>query len=253
MNLLSFLHTKLLFSLQDLAQEIGNTRSAQTLLMRYQKLGYVSKVRRGLYCVNNLASRMPEANKYQVASAITPTSYVAYHAAMEYHGLAHQVFYEVAVGGEQAFNAFTFDGNHFAFHLSRTQQIGIDTSIADSHVRITSVERTIIDCIDRIDLCGGWEELTNCLMSVQYLREEMLLTILQTYNKIALYKKVGFLLEQLHLPVSKTFIDTCKQYAKESVTYLTSDGASDAYNASWCLYVPKNLLTINQQNTDELV
>lgn len=150
MNLLSFLHTKLLFTLQDVAQEVGNTRSAQTLLMRYQKQGFVSKVRRGLYCANNIATHLPEANKYQVASAITPSSYVAYHTAMEYHGLAHQVYYDVAVGGEQAFNAFEFDGIHFAFRQIPTH-IGIDTPIADSHVRVTNVERTIIDCIDRID------------------------------------------------------------------------------------------------------
>lgn len=197
MNLLSFLYSKLLFTLQDVAQETGNTRSAQTLLMRYQKQGFVSKVRRGLYCANNIATHLPEANKYQVASAITPSSYVAYHAAMEYHGLAHQVYYDVAVGGEQAFNAFEYDGIHFAFHQIPTH-IGIDTPIADSHVRVTNVERTVVDCIDRIDLCGGWEELTNCLMSVQYLREEMLLTMLQIYNKIALYKKVGFFTEVLH-------------------------------------------------------
>ena len=76
MKLLSFLHSKLLFTLQDVAQETGNTRSAQTLLMRYQKQGFVSKVRRGLYCANNIATHLPEANKYQVASAITPSSYV---------------------------------------------------------------------------------------------------------------------------------------------------------------------------------
>lgn len=238
--------------MQDVAQELGNVRSAQTLLMRYQKQGYVSKVRRGLYCVNNIATHLPEANKFQVASAVTPTSYIAYHAAMEYHGLAHQVYYDVAVGGEQTFNAFEFDGNHFAFHRIPVH-IGVDNPITDSHVRVTNVERTMVDCIDRIDLCGGWEELTNCLMSVQYLREEMLITILKAYDKIALYKKVGFLLEKLHMPVSSSLIDTCKQYAKESVTYLTSDGDSDTFNAVWRLYTPKNLLTINQQNTDELV
>ncbi|MBQ8938929.1 MAG: hypothetical protein IJ047_01725 [Paludibacteraceae bacterium] len=93
----------------DFAQQLGSMRSAQTLLARYQHQGYVSKVRRGLYCANNIATLLPEANKYQVASAITPSSFVAYHAAMEYHGLAHQVYYDVAVGSEQAFNPFDFE------------------------------------------------------------------------------------------------------------------------------------------------
>lgn len=252
MKLLSFLHSKLVFTLYDVAQETGSMRSAQTLLMRYQKYGYVSKVRRGLYCVNNMATHLPEANKYQVASALTPTSYIAYHAAMEYHGLAHQVYYDVAVGGEQAFNSFEFDGNQFAYHHIATH-VGVDTPIADRHVRVTNIERTVVDCIDRIDLSGGWEELTNALRSVQYLREENILAILTAYNKIALYKKVGFLFEQLHMPVSSNLIDTCKQYAKGSVTYLTSDGDSDTFNTTWRLYAPKKLLTINHDTVDELV
>lgn len=252
MDILPFLHQKLLFSPADVEQQVGNLRRAKTFLSRYQRQGYISKVRRGLYCVNNLASGQPEANKYQVASAVTPTSFVAYHAAMEYHGLAHQVYYDVAVGSEQAFNSFDFDGQHFACH-HLFAHFGIDTPIADSHVRVTSVERTIVECIDRIDLCGGWEELVNCLHSVQYLREEELLTILRIYDKTALYKKVGFLFEQLQLPVSQEFIETCKQYAKDSVTYLTSDGSSDTFHAAWRLYAPHDLLTINIQNNDELV
>lgn len=252
MELLPFLYQKLLFTPADIEQELGNMRSAKTLLLRYQHKGYVSKVRRGLYCVNNLATGLPEANKYQVASAVTPTSFVAYHAAMEYHGLAHQVYYNVAVGGSMAFNSFDFDNNHFA-HYNLSDKYGIDLPVADSHVRVTNVERTIVECVDRIDLCGGWEELVSCLRSVRYLREELLLSTLYHYDKITLYKKVGFLSEQLGMPVSRNFITKCWRYAKDSVTFLTSDGGSDTFSASWRMYAPHNLLTLNEQNGNELV
>lgn len=252
MDILPFLHQKLLFSPTDIEQELGNKRSAKTLLLRYQRQGYITKVRRGLYCVNNIATKLPEVNKFQIASALTSTSYVAYHTALEYHGLAHQIYYDVAVGSEQAFNSFEFDGNFYSCH-NIPIHIGIDEPIADRHVRITNVERTIIDCIDRIDLCGGWEELVNCLQSVQYLREEQLKAILHAYNKIALYKKVGFLCEQLQLPISQEFIKTCRQYAKDSVTYLTSEGSSDTFYAAWRLYAPHDLLAINTQVPHELV
>lgn len=252
MDILSKLHSKTLFSPQDVAQITGNMRSAQTLLLRYQDKGLISKIRRGLYCVNNIATHLPEANKFQIGCAITPSSYIAYHAAMEYHGLAHQIYFNVSIGGEQAFNHFDFDGNHFHFHRIATH-IYVDTPIADSHVRVTNIERTIVDCIDRIDLCGGWEELINCLHSVQYIREEIVIAILEAYNKIALYKKLGFLFEQLQLPKAAAITAICQPYAKESVTYMTSDGDSDTFNATWRIYFPHNLLTINQQNTDELV
>lgn len=252
MDLLPFLYRKLLFTPADIEQELGNMRSAKTLLLRYQHKGYVSKVRRGLYCVNNMFTKQPEANKYQVASAVTSTSFVAYHAAMEYHGLAHQVYYNVAVGGCQAFNSFDFDGNHYT-HYNLSYNEGIDTPVADMHVRVTNIERTVIECVDRIDLCGGWEELVNCLRSVRYLREDKLISTLCFYDKIALYKKVGFLFEQLNLPVSQGFIAECKRYAKDSVTCLTSDSTCDAFSAAWRLYAPRNLLTINGQNNNELV
>ena len=252
MSLLPFLHQKLLFTAEDVSREIGNPRSAATMLWRYQRQGYISKVRRGLYCVNNMATQLPEANKFQIASAITSTSYVAYHAAMEYHGLAHQVYFDIVVGTEQTFKAFDFDNYHYASHLS-AHSFEIETPLADTHVRVTSVERTVLDCIDRIDLCGGWEELVNCLRSVTYLREERLKAIMEAYDKTALYKKVGFLFEQLQLPVSQNFISDCRKYAKDSVMYLTSDGTSDTFRASWRLYAPHDLLTINNQNTDELV
>ena len=116
MDILSKLHNKLLFTPQDVAQITGNMRSTQTLLLRYQQKGVISKIRRGLYCVNNLATCQPEANKFQIACAITPSSYIAYHAAMEYHGLAHQMYFNVDVGGEQPFNSFEFDSK-FTFFL----------------------------------------------------------------------------------------------------------------------------------------
>lgn len=252
MNLLPILHQKLLFTTEDIAREIGNSQSAATMLWRYQRQGYISQVRRGLYCVNNMATQQPEANKFQIASAITPTSYVAYHAAMEYHGLAHQVYYDVVVGTKQTFKAFEFYNYRYAPHRSACS-LEIETPIADTHIRVTSVERTILDCIDRIDLCGGWEELVNCLRSVTYLQEERLKSTLEAYSKTALYKKVGFLFEQLQVPASQNFIADCRKYAKDSVMYLTSDGTSDTFYASWRLYAPHNLLTINNQNADELV
>lgn len=207
----------------------------------FAKKGYVSKIRRGLYCVNNIAKKQPEANKFQIASSINPSSFVAYHAAMEYHGLSHQTYYDVTIGTTNYFNSFDFDGYHYYSHVMPLN-FAIENPIADSLVRVTSVERTIIDCIDRIDLCGGWEELANCLQSVSYIREDQLLTLLQSYDKTALYKKTGFLLETLHVPVSLDFINKCKVYARNSVCRLTSDGDSDHFCQSWRIYVPSELL-----------
>lgn len=252
MDLLPFLHQKIIFTPAEIAEKVGKLRSATTMLARLQKNGYVSKIRRGLYCVNNIATKLPEANKFQIASSINPSSFVAYHAAMDYHGLSHQVYYEVAIGTMNYFNSFDFDGYHYYSHITPIN-LAIENPIADSLVCVTSVERTIVDCIDRIDLCGGWEELANCLQSVSYIREEQVFELLQAYDKTALYKKTGFLFETLHLPVSLDFINKCRAYARNSVCHLTSDGDSDRFCQSWRIYVPDELLNRNNQNNYELI
>lgn len=63
-------------------------------------------------------------------------------------------------------------------------------------VRITSLERTIIDCIDNIDLAGGIDEILNALEQIKILDENKLLSVLKSYNQVLLYQKVGYILEQ---------------------------------------------------------
>ncbi len=56
-------------------------------------------------------------------------------------------------------------------------------------VRITDLERTVIDSIRDFNKIGGFEELLNCLESVHYLDETKLKRYLDIYNTQGLYQK----------------------------------------------------------------
>jgi predicted transcriptional regulator of viral defense system len=62
----------------------------------------------------------------------------------------------------------------------------------DSLVRVTDEERTVIDCIDRIDRAGGLEELLHAIAAMTYLNENKLLNYLEIYDKQFLYQKTVF-------------------------------------------------------------
>lgn len=64
---------------------------------------------------------------------------------------------------------------------------GIETPPMNSLIRVTNIERTVIDCLNRIDR-GGLEELIHCLWMINYLDEKKLIGYLSIYNKAFLFK-----------------------------------------------------------------
>ncbi len=41
-------------------------------------------------------------------------------------------------------------------------------------VRVTSAERTLAECLDRPEYCGGFEEVIRCISSLPFVDEELL-------------------------------------------------------------------------------
>lgn len=251
---LTQLHHKLIFTKADVTGITGSSSKASALLLNYQSKGLVVKVRRDLYCVTNLASQAPEASKMQIASAISHTSAVAYHSALEYHGFAHQAFFQMTVISDTRFQPFEFDGILYTYFRDPIAD-GIISPKYDSKVRVTDLERTVLDCIDRIDISGGTEELLNSLSSIRLINADKLLRYLKAYSKVALYKKAGFVLSllngDLHLPDG--FFEICRSYSDRSSGVLTTSERCDRFISEWKLYVPQNITTfLNSTSNDDI-
>ncbi|MGE4587682.1 MAG: hypothetical protein AB7D05_10110, partial [Mangrovibacterium sp.] len=167
MKYIEALHGLKIFHKKDVVALTKGENAAKEILRRYKKQGIVSQVRRDLYVATDLASKMSLASKFEIAGHITPSSYLSYHAALEYHGIAHQIFYELYVSSKESFNNFDYEGISYTFCPSKSE-IGVVTSITDSLIRVTDLERTVVDCINRIDLSGGLEELVECLAIITY-------------------------------------------------------------------------------------
>ena len=102
------------FSMKEVNALYSSERTARAALGKLLKENMVLKIRNGLYTCVSGENGGPVANRFQVASAITPSSYVSHHTAFEYYGTVDQVFYEVYVGSETRFHDFEFDG--YTYH-----------------------------------------------------------------------------------------------------------------------------------------
>lgn len=246
MKYLESLYDKVLFSKQDIESLTGNELSARMMLLYYCKRGYIKQIRRNLYGVVNPITKNVEANKMQIASAISETAYLAYHSALEYYGAAHQTFFELTVASATRFNYFEFEGIGYKF-VKNIIQDGVISRIEDLKVRVTSLERTIIDCIDRTDLAGGCEELFQCLAAIKYADQNQLVHFLELYNKKSLYNKTGYVLEnKTNIPLSENFYDICLSRGNNCVSRLAETNTPAVFNKKWRLYVPQD----NVENYD---
>ena len=254
MKYLEQFHRLKIFHKKDAVALIKNKDAAKEILRRYRKRGLISQVRRDLYVVTDLAYKTSLATKFEIAGNITPSSYLSYHAALEYHGLAHQFFYTLYISSKEKFNEFDYEGIRYVYFQSKSDT-GVVNPVTDALVRVTDLERTVLDCIDRIDLSGGLEELIACFAVITSVNEKKLLDYLHLFNKRMLYRKTGFILGyfQKEMKLSDAFFALCKSKTGRNIRYLTDKQESDTFFKEWQLYAPKNMLSFLEQGGTEYV
>lgn len=243
------------FSIEEAKKLTGNKKTAYSQLNRLMKKGLVKKIRKNIYSAVNPTTGQIVATRYQIACAITESAYISHHSAFEFYGLANQVFFEVYVSSETKFNHFFYDNLTFKYVSSRMKE-GVVEAKNTTGVRITDLERTVVDSIKDLNKIGGLDELLNCLQVINYLDEKKLKKYLDIYNTRGLYQRVGYLLDNYRkeMQLSKDFFEYCKSKIGKSRRYLMSDFKKESfYNREWELMVPKRLFKLTNQEGETLV
>ena len=228
------------FSYADMVQLIGSEKAADWQIKTYLKKGYIERVRRNLYVVISMETEQPIANRFQIASQVTQDACISHHSAFEYYGYANQVFYEVYFSTHKNIRFFSYDGLQYT---PLPNPSTIEILDMNNGVKVTSLERTVIDSIIDMDKIAGLEEFLRCLELIPSLNEEKLLDVLESYSKKQLYQKVGYILEfyKKDLSLSKDFFLKCISCSSSSKTYLTQEIRDNIFHPKWLLYAPKDL------------
>lgn len=195
------------------------------------KQGLIRRVRKDLYVSVSLETHQPTVNKFEIASRLSPTACVSHHAALEFYGYANQVFYDLTFISQSKVKAFDFDGVSYRQIFS-----GVSEGVSEQNgVRVTDLERSVLDCIDDVEKVCGLEELEACLDAIPSLNEGKLRQYLPLYGKAFLYQKTGYLLEKrkTDLKLSESFFDFCRREVA-SPRYLEK---GSRLNKRWNLYV----------------
>ena len=236
-----------LITMEDIKKEIFSESYLFYVLKWLTDKNKIKKLKGGLYATINPLTKDIFANKYEIATALYSDAAVAYHSALEFHGLGNQVYSDVHVISSKRYSPADIDGLEYVFFKTDYKE-GISEYEQNTTIRVTELERTVVDCIDRIDVAGGLEEVFTALSAINYCDESKLLKHLQNYDKKFLYKKAGYFFSVLKPKyLSEDFYQKCK----ENISNRDDDirehkSLNSKYIKEWKLYVPAKI--VNTEN-----
>ncbi len=258
MKLLDFFARRPVFTHEEFAASLDadGPRSVKTrdaLLAHHMKTGRIIRVRRGLYASVPFGAS-PDSypvDTFLLAGKMSDDSVLAYHTALEFHGKAHSVqerflFLTSKAIRPLSFRGYEFRGVRFPKALATKEQevFAVDTAErAGLLVRVTSLERTLVDALDRPDLGGGWEEIWRSMEGVEFFDVDKVVDYALLLENSSTAAKVGFYLEQhqKELMVEDAHLKRLRDNIPKQPTYMARNTKGRLVR-DWNLVVPSQVL-----------
>lgn len=260
-----FLQNHTVFTSTELREHLQTVQSLKAqeaiersiyLLRYHEKNEHILQIRRGLYAVVPKGVTPSEflADPYLVAAKITDDAILAYNTALQFYGFSHSHHnFRYYLTQDQFVRRFTFQGVTYQpvphpIHLKNAKKFDIGTTTVNRegvNIRITTIERTFVDALERPVLAGETEELWLSLENIHYLNiEEVIDYTLQLSNRTNI-AKVGFFLDehkkQFH--VLDNQLDRLLALRPKGPCYLQRNRTGKQKQiAKWNLIVPESLL-----------
>jgi predicted transcriptional regulator of viral defense system len=259
-----FFQTHPIFTIEDFkkySEQAGkstNPKTRENALRQFQKRGAISQIRRGIYCTvppGSSPSTCP-VDGYVLASKLAADAALAYHAALELHGRSYSVRNEFTYLTRRypSGRMFTYRGMRFKAieppaPLLRTQQPEFGITTLDrmgQSVRVTTLERTLVDVLDRPKLSGGWEEVWRSLETVPYFDLDKVVNYAVLLKKRKTIALVGLYLEQhaKELTADETYLSILEKHRPTQPQYVDSSSGKTARIrvSRWNLFVPESIV-----------
>jgi predicted transcriptional regulator of viral defense system len=260
MKVAPFFDTHPVFRFEEFAQFMQSQGTERVASWRQQlnyhrKTGKLVHIRKSLYAVKpvSIAEEAFWIDPYLIAGKAAGDAVLSYHAALELHNLAYTTFEEYAFSTSQTIKPFTYQGQRFRavpFPRSLVVQNQTNTSVEllqrqGITIKATSLERTLVDILDRPDLAGGWEEVWRSLDHVTHFDVEKLINYTLLLNNATTVAKVGYFLEQRpeHLKIDAKYIKKLLPYIPKQKHYLDrSQRGKGKYIKKWQLIIPLEII-----------
>ncbi len=240
---------KVIFTISDVEKITGlKKKSAYRFASELMKRKLIIQLKPGKYFIipQELGKEsLYIGNWFVVARELVKVSdyYISYYSAMDIHNMLTQPLTKVYITtSKQKYKKVRKIANTaFEFIYSKPEKIwGIEEVWVTNteKVRVSDIERTIIDCLDKPKYSGGILEISKGIWiqkgSIDF---EKLINYLENFDKFIVAKRLGFILQTYNLLDSK-LINKFKKFINQKYYLLDPTLPSyPTYKNNWKLIV----------------
>lgn len=224
----------------------GSREYGWKVLSRLESKGWLERLERGSYLIIPLEAgveRLWSEDSLAVGCALAPEAYGAYWTAVRHWNWTTQSprIVTFATPRRRRNHRPVVLGVEYRLVLVRRDRVfGITASREGSmQVRVTDRERTVVDMMDRPDLCGGIAEVVESMAAAwAEIDHDRLLAYVVRFRGGTAPKRLGFLAEHLGLGTPPGFLEQMRSLMGAGTSDLERGGAkSGRYLRRWRLRV----------------
>lgn len=189
-------------TLASVAQMLdGDGQKAREVVRRLLAKGWLQRVASGRYVFLPPewgAEKVEDYDVYVLASASVDEGYVGWWAAASRHGFTTQVPSTVHVATNRQVPPREIQGTPIRYvKLSPKKFFGWEETAASTRsFRISTQAKTVVDCADRPDLCGGPTELARVVArAAEDVDPQPLVDVARANGSVSTCQRLGFLLD----------------------------------------------------------
>jgi predicted transcriptional regulator of viral defense system len=202
-------HNKTIITVDDIESALDCSRdTAKKVASNLADKKWLDRLKRGTYLIVPLAAGETgeyTEHEYVIASHLADPMYISYWTALNYHGLTEQVPATVFAATTSRVPDREIHDVHYRFVTVTDRKFyGYNPISINSHtVNIASPEKTVVDCSDHPEHCGGILELAKALGNGEDLDLELLVDYLLQLGNGAAVKRIVYLADVLALELPR--------------------------------------------------
>jgi len=266
-----------LFTLQEATKIIKDNQICRNNINRLIKEKLITRLKAGIYYINPLDNQGFYPDIIHIASKLRLDAVISANSALKVLNLTNKQASTESVVYLSAKHSSKLRIDKHTYKIIKGFNFGIDkmeyhTPYGKFEIKVTDLERTIIDCLRTRSLKG--EELLTILKSKQPDAKQLegksleikqsevkpveisfrkIITYLEKYNMPILYSKVGLILElcKTELKIDESDIDKLKKKLSKKTFYFKERGIKLIrpryhYYKEWNIMLPEHLFEMTK-------
>ncbi|TET71564.1 MAG: hypothetical protein E3J56_06515 [Candidatus Aminicenantes bacterium] len=203
-----------IFTFNEAKDTFGtNFYVTKVILSRLEKRGWIERIEKGKYIIIPLGAEKGKytLNEFVIGSLLVKPYAIAYWSALNFYGLTEQIpntVFMQTTARKKKQEIDVFGVKYKLVRIKKEKIFGLRTEwIEETEINITDREKTIIDCLDKPQYCGGVVEVAKALRK-ENLNHEKIVKYAREIGNSGVIRRLGYLCDFLRIDIDVPMIET---------------------------------------------